>query len=74
MVYESQSFTDRPNSLADEVLTAEIEARSQQFDAKFEEKFQLEKKEFPKGQIEFAQAAMSNMLGRSTLDYCSMTL
>ncbi|RXG68487.1 Mannosyl-oligosaccharide glucosidase [Armadillidium vulgare] len=51
------------NSLSGEVLTKEIDQLSKGFDEKFEIKFGLRAKGFGEKEIEFAKAAMSNMVG-----------
>ncbi|XP_067934654.1 mannosyl-oligosaccharide glucosidase-like [Watersipora subatra] len=63
VVYESDTFTDRPNSLQGSVLQTEIALRTQEFDKKFEKVFRLKEKGYSNEHIAFAQAAMSNMLG-----------
>ncbi|XP_041124769.1 mannosyl-oligosaccharide glucosidase-like [Polyodon spathula] len=63
VLFESASFRDRPNQLAAEVLTEELEKRKSAFDAKFEETFGLHRKGYMPAQIKFSKAALSNMLG-----------
>ncbi|KAB7495064.1 Mannosyl-oligosaccharide glucosidase [Armadillidium nasatum] len=62
VVFESSSSVSR-NSLSGEVLTKEIDQLSKGFDEKFESKFGLRAKGFGEKEIEFAKAAMSNMVG-----------
>lgn len=62
-MYESESVDNRPNRLQGSDLSKELEMKSHEFDMQFEEKFGLKAKGYSKDKIEFAQAAMSNMLG-----------
>ncbi len=63
VLFESGSFRERPNQLVGSVLTDELEKRKVAFDEKFESSFGLQAKGFTSSQIEFAKAALSNMLG-----------
>ncbi len=54
---------ERLNQLVGSVLTDELEKRKVAFDEKFESSFGLQAKGFTSSQIEFAKAALSNMLG-----------
>ncbi|XP_062567869.1 mannosyl-oligosaccharide glucosidase-like [Saccostrea cucullata] len=51
------------NILQGEILTREIEKRSGEFDKKFSSVFNLESKKYTLKAINFAKAALSNMLG-----------
>ena len=62
-MFESDSNTNRTETLQGKVLEKEIAEKTEEFDVKFEEKFQLKKKGYSPEKIELAQAAMSNMLG-----------
>lgn len=61
--FESGSFENRPNTLYGEVYEEELQKHSKAFHKKFEETFHLEKKKFSKEEINFAKAALSNLLG-----------
>ena len=63
VIFQSGSFVNRGEVLSGPVFSRLFDERSKSFDKKFEEKFQLEKKNFTKEQVDFAKAAMSNMIG-----------
>ncbi|XP_039607741.1 mannosyl-oligosaccharide glucosidase [Polypterus senegalus] len=63
VLFESASFKERPNQLAGDVLTEELEKKKYAFDEKFEKVFGLQKKGYTPSQIKFSKAALSNMLG-----------
>ncbi|XP_029451333.1 mannosyl-oligosaccharide glucosidase isoform X2 [Rhinatrema bivittatum] len=63
VVFESGSFTDRPSMLSGEVLTAALAQHLSTFEDKFDSIFQLRKKGFNPSQVQFAKAALSNMIG-----------
>lgn len=63
VLFESASFHARPNQLVGSVMTQELEKRKAEFDAKFENIFGLENKDFSQAHIKFGKAALSNMLG-----------
>ncbi|KAH3787199.1 mannosyl-oligosaccharide glucosidase-like [Dreissena polymorpha] len=63
VLFESASNVDRPNHLQGDIFQSLLSEHSQKFENKFTNTFQLQKKGFSDGQIEFAKAALSNMLG-----------
>ncbi|CAG5928549.1 unnamed protein product [Menidia menidia] len=63
VLFESGSFSNRPNQLVGSVMSEELEKRKTEFNAKFERIFGLEAKGFGPGQVKFAKAALGNMLG-----------
>ncbi|CAH1785069.1 unnamed protein product [Owenia fusiformis] len=63
VVFESGSFKDRPNSLSGDTLTSELSKYHSHFDGKFENVFQLGKKNFGGHEVLLAKAALSNMVG-----------
>ncbi|XP_071518454.1 mannosyl-oligosaccharide glucosidase isoform X2 [Panulirus ornatus] len=63
VVYESDSVVRRPGMLMGESLTEEIEKYEKKFHVDFEKKFSMEAKGFDKEEIDFAKAALSNMIG-----------
>lgn len=63
VVFESDSSSHRHNMLMGETFTQELQKYSDQFDADFDEKFPLNKKGFSVAEVEFAKAALSNMVG-----------
>ncbi|KAL4640485.1 mannosyl-oligosaccharide glucosidase-like [Arapaima gigas] len=63
VLFESGSFRDRPNQLMGRTMTEDLEKSKAAFDEKFEKTFGLQRKGFTSGQIKFAKAALSNMLG-----------
>lgn len=63
VVYESDSFTQRPNMLTGNTFTQEFQSHVSKFDSIFEEKFPLRAKGFSDDEIDFAKAALSNMIG-----------
>ncbi|XP_023654927.1 mannosyl-oligosaccharide glucosidase isoform X2 [Paramormyrops kingsleyae] len=63
VLFESGSFRERPNQLAGRVMTEALEEKVAAFNGKFEETFGLQGKGFTPGQVKFAKAALSNMLG-----------
>ncbi|TRY99540.1 hypothetical protein DNTS_020832 [Danionella cerebrum] len=63
VLFESGSSWDRPNQLVGSVLTEELEKHKAAFDDKFEGTFGLQAQGFSSAQIQFAKAALSNMLG-----------
>ena len=63
VVFESDSFTTRTHRLSGDVFSQSLQEYKLQFDGKFEEKFPLGAKGFSEEQVQFAQAALSNMVG-----------
>ncbi|XP_075049758.1 mannosyl-oligosaccharide glucosidase [Mixophyes fleayi] len=63
MLFESDSFLQRPVSLSGRALTTELEKHRRNMAEHFQKTFQLEEKGFIPEQVAFSQAALSNMLG-----------
>ncbi|XP_063781783.1 mannosyl-oligosaccharide glucosidase [Pseudophryne corroboree] len=63
ILFESDSFLQRPVSLSGGALTAGLEKHRKTMEERFRKTFQLEAKGFIPEQVAFAQAALSNMLG-----------
>lgn len=63
VVFESSSFTNRPERLLGDVFDSLLQQHTMNFDQKFEQKFQLKMKGFSDSEIDFAKAALSNMVG-----------
>uniref|UniRef100_A0A6A7G1H0 Mannosyl-oligosaccharide glucosidase n=1 Tax=Hirondellea gigas TaxID=1518452 RepID=A0A6A7G1H0_9CRUS len=63
VVYESDSFIQRPNMFMGETFTKELQKYSDNFDFEFDQKFPLQEKGFSAEKIDFAKAALSNMIG-----------
>lgn len=63
VVFESGSFQDRPNALEGNVFTELLNSCVADFNAKFSNVFQLEKKQFGAKEVKAAKAALSNMIG-----------
>ena len=63
VVFESESSVNRPNELKGPIYQREIEQHLTVFNNHFEQSFGLSKKGFDDNQIQFAKAALSNMLG-----------
>lgn len=63
VVFESASFTSRTQRLWGNIFTDAFKKFSDSFDKKFEERFPLKSKNFREEEQEFAQAALSNMVG-----------
>ncbi|XP_037118450.1 mannosyl-oligosaccharide glucosidase [Syngnathus acus] len=63
VLFESASFRRRPDQLAGPIMTQELEKRKAEFNARFEETFQLENSGFNQAYVKFGKAALSNMLG-----------
>ncbi|XP_046686080.1 mannosyl-oligosaccharide glucosidase-like [Homalodisca vitripennis] len=63
VIFESGSNFDRPNTLTGKVYTDLLAKKVEEFDAKFESIFKLKEKTFKDEEINFAQAALSNLLG-----------
>ena len=63
VVYESDSFSQRPNMLTGDTFTEEFNTYSDKFDLDFDEKFPLTDKGFSDYEMNFAKAALSNMVG-----------
>lgn len=61
--FESESHMDRIDSLSDTVLERYIDKYRAEFDEKFEKTFGLKAKGFKENELQFAKAALSNMLG-----------
>lgn len=63
VVFESGSVLSRPNTLTGKVYSDLLAQKSEEFDAKFEKIFKLKEKSFNEEEINFAQSALSNLLG-----------
>lgn len=63
IAFESGSFLTRGDRLLGPAFESLREFYIKQFDRKFEEKFSLTSKGFSEKQVQFAQAALSNMVG-----------
>ncbi|XP_064602223.1 mannosyl-oligosaccharide glucosidase-like isoform X2 [Liolophura sinensis] len=63
VVFESGSVPHRIQSLAGPVFIEELSKQVTAFNHRFEETFKLREKGFHENEIQFAQAALSNMLG-----------
>ena len=63
VIFESGSFTDRPNRLDGDTFDKLLKEHVTAFDRKFGEIFDLETKGYTEEQINFAKAALSNMVG-----------
>ncbi|KAJ1212034.1 hypothetical protein NDU88_007378 [Pleurodeles waltl] len=63
VTFESGSFVDRPNSLVGPNFSAVLARHKSAFEAKFEQTFSLSSKGFSPAQVQFAQSAVSNMIG-----------
>ncbi|KAK6635847.1 hypothetical protein RUM44_001101 [Polyplax serrata] len=62
-VFESDSFVDRPNTLKGHIYEEELRKHSKAFHQRFEKTFHLEEKNYRKAEIDFAKAALSNLIG-----------
>ncbi len=63
VLFESVSFSNRPNTLSGEIYQQTINEHVMRFDEKFEDTFGLQQKGYDKDKIGYAKAALSNMLG-----------
>uniref|UniRef100_A0A1B6MNE2 mannosyl-oligosaccharide glucosidase n=1 Tax=Graphocephala atropunctata TaxID=36148 RepID=A0A1B6MNE2_9HEMI len=63
VIFESGSNYDRPNTLTGKVYTDLLAKKVEEFDQKFESIFKLKEKKFEDEMINFAKAALSNLLG-----------
>lgn len=63
VLFESRSFVDREDHLSGEVFDSLVAKHEASFDEKFENIFGLKSRNFPDGEIDFAKAALSNMIG-----------
>lgn len=63
VVFESESFINRPNHLQGSVFNELLTKHQSDFDLRFEQKFNLKSKGFSDGEIDFAKATLSNMVG-----------
>ncbi|CAL4078158.1 unnamed protein product, partial [Meganyctiphanes norvegica] len=63
VVYESHSFFNKPGILSGDAFTEELAKHEEKFHTNFEDKFSMQKKGFVKEEINFAKAALSNMIG-----------
>lgn len=73
ILFESQSFK-RPNSLQGETFTALLNKHIEDFDNQFENRFHLSEKGLKTEEINFAKAALSNMIGSIGYFYGSSTV
>lgn len=71
IVFESLSFHQRQECLTDNIFTRALEGYSHSFDKRFSSIFQLETKGFNTKSIDFAKAALSNLLGEISYFYGS---
>lgn len=63
VVFESSSNSNRPNTLTGKVYSDLLAKKSEEFDSKFNNIFKLKEKSFKEEDINFAQSALSNLLG-----------
>lgn len=63
VVFESSSNSNRPNTLTGKVYSDLLAKKSEEFDSKFDNIFKLKEKSFKEEEINFAQSALSNLLG-----------
>ena len=63
VVFESGSYVDRPERLQGPVFDEAMKKHETAFDKKFENIFDLKARKFSEDQINFAKAALSNMVG-----------
>ncbi|XP_076812485.1 mannosyl-oligosaccharide glucosidase-like [Clavelina lepadiformis] len=63
IVFESGSWTNRRSLLAGDVFTKHLTQLKDKFDKKFEATFPLSDKGYSQGEVDFAKAALSNMIG-----------
>ena len=63
VVYESQSFANRGNTLRGDLYNAVLKKHRKDFTERFEEKFHLIEKKFEEKDQLFAKAALSNLIG-----------
>lgn len=63
VVFESGSHYDRHDSLQGDLFSHKLEKYSKGFDDKFSRIFDIEKKGYNAAEIDFAKAALSNMIG-----------
>ena len=62
-IFESESFHNRSNTLHGKVYQEELEKHRKNFREKFERTYELGRKNFSPQKIEFAKAALSNLIG-----------
>lgn len=63
VTYESSSFAGRPNVLASTVYDAQLKEYREKFNDRFDRIFHLRRQNYSEGEVEFAKAAFSNMVG-----------
>lgn len=63
VVFESSSNSNRPNTLTGKVYSDLLAKKSEEFETKFDNIFKLKEKSFNEEEINFAQSALSNLLG-----------
>ena len=63
IAFESDSNVEREESLMGEAYTQLLSEKEDNFDLKFEQIFQLSNKGYNESAVEFAQSALSNMVG-----------
>lgn len=63
VVFESSSNSNRPNTLTGKAYSDLLAKKSEEFDSKFNNIFKLKEKSFKEEDINFAQSALSNLLG-----------
>ncbi|XP_052066309.1 mannosyl-oligosaccharide glucosidase-like [Mytilus californianus] len=71
IVFESLSFHKRQECLKDSVFTREFNGYSQSFDDRFSSIFKLKTRGYDTKSIDFAKAALSNLLGEISYFYGS---
>jgi len=63
IIFESGSNFERPNTLTGKIYTELLQQKCDEFDEKFEDIFKLKEKKFKENEVNFAQAALSNLVG-----------
>lgn len=63
VMFESRSFVDREDHLSGKVFDSLVAKHEASFDEKFENIFGLKSRNFSDGEIDFAKAGLSNMIG-----------
>jgi mannosyl-oligosaccharide glucosidase len=63
VIFESGSFTDRPNTFSGDLFQRDLAEHTSNFDVKFEDVFKIHAKGFNDNEISFAKATFSNLIG-----------
>lgn len=63
VIFESGSYTDRPDTFSGDVFQKALEEYTSSYDAKFDEVFKIHDKGFNDNEIGFAKATLSNLIG-----------